>query len=137
MIYSAADLIDKTLIAKKPIAIKRFALDTAPTVYTVMSGQPVGKVYSWLNAGTGRQYLYWEFLDSYGRPYYAAHTADSYSLSAIKQQGVVSVKEAAEAEAAKAETTGDFIKKYAKTALYVIAAALVLKSVLPELIKRK
>lgn len=137
MLYSAADLINKTLIAKQPIAIKRLPLDSAPTVFTVMSGQPVGKVYSWLAAGTGRQSLYWMFMDVNNRPYYAAHTPESYSLSAIKEQGVVSVKEAAEAEAAKAETTGDFLKKYAKTALYVIAAAVVLRSVLPELIKAK
>lgn len=137
MLYSAADLVNKTLIAKQPIAIKRLPLDSAPTVFTVLSGQPVGKVYSWLAAGTGRQSLYWMFLDANNRPYYAPHSANSFSLSAIKQQGVVSVKEAAEAEAAKAETTGDFLKKYAKTALYVIAAAVVLKSALPELIKAK
>jgi hypothetical protein len=137
MLYSAADIIDKTLIAKENIAIKRLPLDSAPTVFTVQSGQPVGRVNSWLSAGAGRSTLYWMFLDSNGRPYYAAHTANSYSLSAIKQQGVVSVKEAAEAAAAKTETTSDFLKKYAKTALYVVAAAVVLKSVLPELIKRK
>lgn len=136
MTYSAEQIIDKTLIAARPVQIKRTAADSSPAVYTVATGQPVGKVYSYLSPGPDRTALYWMFYDANQRPYYVKHEQGAFSLSALKDQGAITVKEETQAEQAKSETLTDFAKKYAKTALYVIAAVVVLRSVAPEIIKK-
>lgn len=136
MQYSASQIIDKTLIAARPVQIKRTATDSAPAVYTVATGNPVGKVFSYISPGTGRNSLYWAFNDQYGRPYYAKHETGAFSLTALKDQGAITVKEETALEQSASETTADFFKKYAKTALWVIAGVMVARAVLPELVKK-
>jgi len=136
-LYSADEIIGKSLIAKVPIPIRRDAKDNAPIVYTVPAGQNVGTVYSWLNVDANRSRLYWAFYDQYKRPYYAPHQQGYYDISSLQQQGAMTVKEQVEAEKAKTETTGDIIQKNFKLLLFVGAAVIIAKSVLPELIKRK
>jgi hypothetical protein len=136
MQYSANQIIGKTLIAARPVQIKRTATDSAPAVFTVSAGNPVGVVFSYVAPGAGRSSIYWMFNDQYGRAYYAKHETGAFSLSALKNQGAITVKEETELEKAASITTADFFKKYAKTALWVIAGVLVARAVLPELIKK-
>lgn len=123
--YSAATIIGKTLIAAKPVAIKRLATDAAPVVFTVAVGQPVGVVDSYLNPKEGRSRLYWSFRDNSGRYYYAEHIPGNYSLSALKDQGAMTTKEETEAAQAnnKPFNLAEFIQK--NITLVVVAAAVV------------
>jgi len=134
-LYSADQIVGKTLIAKVQIPIKRNALDDAPTVFTVNPGQAVGTVYSWLNVGPGRSTLYWAFYDEFKRPYYAPHRVGFYDISSLQQQGTLTVKQEAEAQAKKDETLSDILQKNFRLLLIVGAVAVVAKTVLPELIK--
>jgi hypothetical protein len=136
-IYSADQIVGKSLIAKVPIKIKRFAADNSPDVYTVPVGQTVGIVDSWVNPSETRATLYWSFLDSNGRAYYAAHKPGFYDVSALGQQGALTIKEQQEAAAAQNLTTGQIIEKNFRLLVIVAGIAIVAKSVLPELIKRK
>ena len=144
MSYNAQDIIGKTLIAAGPVTIYRAANDSAAPVYTVPVGQSVGVVYSYLLPGSGRASLYWMFNDSNGRPYYTRHAAGVYSLTALKDQGVKTTLEitkdkeaAAAAQAAANMPFTEWLKANIKTVLFIGGAVIILKSVLPELIKRK
>jgi len=137
-VFSADSIIGKTLIAAKPVSITRFASDTAPVVFTVSPGQPVGVVDSYLKPGTGRSRLWWQFRDNTGRFYYSEQVTGNYSLTALKDQGVLTTKE--ETEKAEAEnkpfSLPDFIQK--NIYLVVIAAAIVAlaKQPLSNLLKK-
>jgi hypothetical protein len=123
--YSADALIGKTLIAAKPVPIKRVPLDNAAVVFTVATGQPVGVVSSFVNPTVGRSRLYWMFRDKDGRYYYSEHVQGLYSLSALTDQGVLTTKQETEAaaEANKKFNLAEFIQK--NITLVVIAAAAV------------
>lgn len=136
-LYSAEQIVGRTLIAKVQIPIKRNPLDTAPSVFTVNPGQAVGTVYSWLNVAPGRSSLYWAFYDEFKRPYYAAHKPGYYDISSLQQQGTLTVKQEAEAQAKKNETLSDILQKNFRLLLIVGAVAVVAKTVLPELIKAR
>lgn len=136
-LYSADQIIGKTLIAKVEIPIKRNALDSAPSVFTVRPGQSVGIVDSWLNVAPGRSTLYWTFNDQYGRPYYAPHKPGYYDISSLAQQGTLTVKQEQEAEQKKNETLSDILQKNFRLLLIVAAVAVVAKTALPELIKAR
>lgn len=135
-IFDASQIVGKTLFAAVPVALKRAANDSAPTIYTVAAGQAVGRVDSFVNPGAGRATLYWQFIDTNGRPYYAAHVTGRFSLSALKEQGALTVKqEQAQQEQAQL-TTGQRIEKTARLLIWVIAGALVLREVVPALISK-
>lgn len=92
---SAGDIIDKTLIAAKRIPVYRQAADGAEIVGYVDAGKPVGVVYSYLNPNPAlnRSGLWWAFYPNSGMYYYAPHNSADFSLSALKQQGVISTTE--------------------------------------------
>ncbi len=136
-IYSAADIVGKTLYGQSPIQIKRLPADSATVVYTAGTGQALGVVYSYLLPGPDRKSLYWMFKDSGGKPYYSAHAPGAYSLSALKSQGVLTVKEKAQELEKANESTGDKIIGGVKTVALIIGAAIVLKALLPDLLKGK
>jgi hypothetical protein len=123
--YSADALIGKTLIAAKPVPIKRLPMDSAPVVFTVAVGQPVGIVSSYVNPTEGRSRLYWMFRDKDGRYYYSEHVQGLYSLSALTDQGVLTTKQETEAaaDANKKFNLAEFIQK--NITLVVIVAGVV------------
>jgi hypothetical protein len=135
MEYSADQIINKTLIAAQPVAIRRAASDSAPVVYTVPVGQAVGVVYSFLLPSNNRNNLYWQFYDSAKRPYYAAHKQGMYQIKALQNQGAITVKEATE-KAAPPATVQEFIGKNLRLVIFVAAGVVLLKSVLPQIIKK-
>lgn len=118
-LYNAADIIDKTLIATKKIPVYKNAVDGAEVAGYVNAGQPVGVVYAWLaaNPGMNRSGLWWAFWPVNGMYYYAPHIEGNFSVSALKQQGVISteekIKQAQEAENEANKTWYDkIISKY-------------------------
>lgn len=128
--YSAEQIIDKTLIAKKPIKLVRYASDDAPVIYTVQPGQTVGIVYSYLLPGENRSSLYWSFNDADGRAYYAKHGVGLFDVKALKDSGALTVQEQTEAEEEKQLTTGDKIFRLVKNLAFIGAGAYLLNTII-------
>jgi hypothetical protein len=135
-IYSAADIIGKTLIAKKSIGIKREPTDLASIIFTVQPGQSVGIVDSYYNVIPGRSVLYWGFKDANGRNYYAPHLEGYFDLTALKDQGVITTQEKTQLELQKNETTKSFIERNIKNIIIIAAAAYILKEPIKNLLKK-
>jgi hypothetical protein len=129
MLYSADQIIGKTLIAAQNIELKRSAFDDSPTIYNVKPGQTVGVVDSYILPGPGRALLYWQFQDNKGSFYYAAHKAGMYSLTALTAQGTPTVVDQVRAEAKKDETTGDKIQKTVTLLALIAAGAYIVKNI--------
>lgn len=92
-IYSASQIVGKTLIANTAIQVKRVAADSSPVVRTIAKGQSVGLVYSYLPANTTRKSLYWMFYDSYNTPYYVEHKTGIFSIKGLTAQGALTIEE--------------------------------------------
>jgi hypothetical protein len=136
-LYSADQIVGKTLYGKTEVPIKRLPMDAAPVVYTGDAGKAVGVVYSWLDAKPGRSNLYWMFYDSMGKPYYAEHIEGRFSTSELAEQGTLTVKEQVEAQQKKDESTKDFIERMVKYAVIGLGAFMVIKAVIPNLFLKK
>lgn len=128
--YSADQIIGKTLIAKKPIKLKRIASDTATVIYTVDPGQSVGKVESYLLPSANRSSLYWQFMDENNRAYYAEHAIGNFDVKSIAEQGALTVVEQAEAAAEENLTTGDKIFRLVKNLALIGAGAYLLNTII-------
>lgn len=139
MQYSADQIIGKTLQAVSAVPIRRAAMDSSPVVYTVPNGQPVGVVNSFLLPKPGRNSLYWEFKDAAGRFYYTPQLPGLYNVKNLENQGAITVREATAAAAAAANPPGitDFIQKNLRFIVIVAGIAIIAKTVLPELIRRR
>ena len=119
-LYSVDQIINRTLIAKEPVKIKRLPFDSEPTVYTVQPGATVGTVYSYLLPMAGRSNLYWMFYDEFNRPYYAEHKEGRYSLTALQAQGAKTDLEIEQDKARANETLGQKLERYAN---YILLGA--------------
>ena len=117
--FNVDDIVDKTLIAKVKIPIKRYAEDNAPIVYTVNPGSSVGVVYSWLMPNANRVNMWWVFKDSNDKFYYTEHKKDIYDVTALQQQGALTLAQQQAAAAEANLTTGDKIFRLIKNALLI------------------
>lgn len=101
--YNAGDVINKTLIALKPVPVYSFPGDHELPMGYIEPGTPVGVVYSYLDASPGqdRTTLWWQFgpATNYSKYFYAPHREGLYDVSALREQGVITTKEKAEAAA--------------------------------------
>jgi hypothetical protein len=88
--FNAGDVIGKTLIANKTISIYDYPGDSSTPVSTVAAGQPVGVVYSYLDADAteDRKELWWIFMDGFGNYSYTPHAEGNFNISSLVQQGV-------------------------------------------------
>ena len=104
-IYDVSQVVDKTLVAAKDLAV----YDGYPTktytpkqVGTVRAGYPAGIVYSWINAdpGSNRGTLWWMFYPatSSGSYYFIPHNKGDFDISNLREQGVITVEEQQTAE---------------------------------------
>lgn len=124
-IFSADQVIGKTLIAKANVPLKRLPTASAPVIYTAKKGETVGRVYSWvMDGGT----LYWQFLDQYGKPYYAQHRSGIFSVEALQQQGAQTLEEIKEAQQASENPISTTIQKIFKPVALAAAAYLLIKA---------
>ncbi|WP_337045445.1 hypothetical protein [Emticicia sp. 17c] len=92
-IYNVSQVMDKTLIANSAVGVKRVASDAASVVFTIKKGQPVGVVEGYLLPSETRKTLYWMFLDTNNRAYYAEHKQGLFSLDALNRQGAVKIED--------------------------------------------
>jgi hypothetical protein len=131
-LYSAEQIINKTLIAKRPVKLYRIANDNAPVIYTVNPGDNVGKVYSYLNPNENRQTIYWAFYDDSNKPYYAAHKTGDFDIKTLSEQGALTVQQQAEEAAAQNMTTGDKVLKLVQKYLLIGAGVYLLNSIIKK-----
>lgn len=89
--YSADDIINKTLYAEKTVVIHNLPDQNSDMIYTLLAGEMVGEVYSWVLDGRGQ--LWWMIWDGNNVTGYARHEQGRYSVEALEQQGVKTVLE--------------------------------------------
>jgi len=130
--YNVDDIIDKTLIAKQPVKLYRFANDGAPVIFTVNPGQQVGKVYSYLLPGPNRTNIYWAFFDDTNRPYYAEHAPGKFDIKALGEQGALTLQEQQAAAVEASMTSGDKIFRLIKNTLLIGAGVYLLDTIIKK-----
>jgi len=124
-IFSADQVIGKTLIAKSNVPLKRYAQAAAPVIYTAKKGEVVGVVYSWVMDGPT---LYWQFLDKNGNPYYAQHRTGIFSVDALQQQGAQTLEDIKEAADQAANPIGTTVERILKPVALAAAAFFIIKA---------
>lgn len=123
MSYSAADIIGKSLIAKRPIPVYSNTSAGAKPLLVIPPGGTVGVVYSYIVPKPGNPYMYWQFESPVTkRMYYAKHVVGSFDERSLKDQGVKTAEERTKAEEEKTETTYDKVKKLVMVGIGVTAA---------------
>lgn len=95
-----ADIIDKTLIARKTLPVYNRPLPTGNQVAIVKAGDPAGVLYSWIDPDpiNGRENIWFVFRNSAGVYYYIPYEKGSYDVSALQRQGVLTEEEKRERE---------------------------------------
>jgi hypothetical protein len=113
--YSVADLVDKTITAASRVDVYRHAQDSASPAYSVGAGQPIGTLFSWLDAdGTlDRAELWFMYYDSNNVPFYTKWGPGLYNFDILEGQGVQTEQQkAADAAFAALPWYEQLIQKY-------------------------
>lgn len=111
-VYSAAQILGKTLIAKRIVDVYNRVPDMGGSkiIAGVKTGQPVGVVYSWVQNSIDKSY-WWQFRNNDGTFYYVKHAPGYFDIDALKQQGALSTLEQIEAEKKKEEENRPWYEK--------------------------
>lgn len=118
--FSAADIIGKTLFAKKDTPIFATPTEMGQPLLIIKKGQPIGVVYSYLAPNANRAKLYWVFESKTSKkPYYVAHNVGNFDIKALYDQGVKTTKEKQQEEEDKNKTTAEKISDTLKNFLYL------------------
>ena len=127
-VYSADDIIGKSLYAKTQVGLKWLAADVARPFVWIDPGEMVGIVSSYVLPNAARANLYWQFYNQDGIPFYAEHVEGRFDLDALQEQGVKSTEQKLTEAAAATMSLSDKILaavsdlgKYGITALAVVA----------------
>lgn len=134
-LFSAGDIVGKTLIAKKKISIYRSRSDAKPFGF-VNAGQPVGIVYSYLSPNLNYPNLWWMFKDN-NKVYYAEHKEGNFDISALTNQGVISTDEKTKIARSKQEkeqkgVVSFYIEKYMPWIIVGIFAVPIIKDLIKK-----
>lgn len=130
--FNAADIIDKTLIAKTSVNLYRSPDDDAPSVYTVLPGQSVGKVESYLLPSANRSSIYWQFKDANNKYYYAEHKPGRFDVKELEAQGALTLQQQQEQIQEASLTTGDKIFRLVQNALLLGAGVYLLNTIIKK-----
>jgi hypothetical protein len=91
-LYNASQLIGKTLVAQVDVPVFNALPDRGgKQIGIIKAGSPVGWVYSWVLAKDST--VWWQYKDAKGQIYYTLQGVGLYSVSALREQGVLSVPE--------------------------------------------
>lgn len=120
--YSAAEIIGKNLVAKKPVEIRRLPDINSPVVYTAQPGENIGVVFSYISAKNNNP-LFWQFHDKYNRFYYVEHSPGKFSEKVVRDQGAITTKEQEEQKQEENKSTFEKISDTVKTfgAFFILA----------------
>ena len=121
--YSAGDLIGKTLVANREMPVYNLpSYDSgAKEITRARKGNVLGVVYSYVGGQAGRP-LNWQFKTPAGQFYYVEHAPNNFDTESLKEQGVQTPKEKAEAEAEAGKSTGDKILDAGKKIAWALVA---------------
>lgn len=125
--YSADQIVGKTLVAKKKVAIHRLPSKDSPVVYQVNPGITVGVVYSWVQGSNG---IWWMYYDSNNKPYYTLHEPGMYDIKTLTAQGVESLEQIQEAEKKAEDPIGYYLTKLLKPAVFAVVGYFGIKAIL-------
>jgi hypothetical protein len=118
--YNPDDIIGKTLYALKRVNGYNLADEKSDPIYTFNAGAPVGVVFSYVSKPDG---LYWQFRYN-NRSYFVKHAQGRFNLSDLKNQGLQTEQEKAQAEAeankGPLDKIFDFGKKSATAIIIVL-----------------
>ena len=128
--FNAADIIGKTLIAKRQTNILRLPSSNAIPVFQANAGETIGVVNSYLLPNNERNNIFWMFEDNVGRPYYVEHQQNKFDVKTLQQQGVLTLEEIKAQTDAANETIGNKIFKYVKNGFLIAASTYVLKALI-------
>ncbi|HQU99520.1 MAG TPA: hypothetical protein PLO59_00110 [Bacteroidia bacterium] len=132
-VYSATEIIGKSLYGRVAIPIRRQAVDNMPIVYTAAPGKLIGKVINFIAPRPGyNATLYWEFADANGVKYYTPHVEGYYDINNLQNQGAQTVQQQAEAEAQANKSTSDKIIDTVKWVAVAAVVAVVGKSLIAK-----
>lgn len=111
-IYSADEVIDKFLYAKKPILVYRGYPDSKD-YYSVGTGELIGQVYSYIYPDD-RSIVWWQLYDpnSTATDHYVMHQTDAFDVQALKSQGAESEEEKQAAKDKENEGFEYYLKTY-------------------------
>lgn len=136
--FSAAQIVDKTLTAKRTVYVYRDATDVAKSYGKVDPGNPVGVVLSWLDPKAGRSKLWWVFRDGSGGYYYTPHDNGIFDVADLKAQGAITVTDQREKEEFDdLPWYEQLIKKYGIYLLAVPVAVAVVPPLISEIFKSR
>jgi hypothetical protein len=129
-IFSANEIIGKTLFARVAVPVYRLPEFSANPVFTVKPGEAIGVVYSYLDAKPGRPFV-WTFLDKNNKAYYVRHDSKSFDLTALKKQGAKTTEE--KEKESKPKTAGDRLEKIGKIAIFSILGFFIGREILKRI----
>lgn len=143
--YSMNQIVDKTLYAKTNMYVYGSAANGTPPTYGVKAGDPIGVVYSWLDANPtyGRTGIWFMFYPSGGQSnyYYAPYVQGWYDVSELQVQGALTDLQVIQAEKDKEkednttwyEKLGD---KLVPVIIWVSLGVAAIK-ILPDILRRE
>lgn len=136
MPFYADDVLGKTLKANRDVDVYRGSQTGAngSPFAEVKRGYPVGVVRGWIGT-PGTDSHWWEFDDPQNSTYYVKHIQGVFDVKDLREQGLLTVKEIADAETEANLTPwerGEGLVKYGITALVLGGIA---KLVLGKIIK--
>lgn len=127
--YNLSQLLNKSIFVIKDTECKRAAIDNYPVFYTVKKGNSLGRLKGWVSPNTYRDSYWFEFEDVYKKTFYVKIESGRFSISALNEQGALTVKEEVEQAKKKEEDAKkdgfDKTKEIATIGLYAVIAIVV------------
>lgn len=119
--YTVNQVLDKVLIAEKDVKVYSGAWDNSTVKYVTKAGNMIGHVYSYLLPKAGRSDT-WLMLQTGPSTFvYVRNEAGAFDTTALRDQGILTVKEETEKEAEENDRLSDPIAYYAKKLLLPVA----------------
>lgn len=137
-IFDVRDVVNKTLMAKIKVPVYAQPRNDAAAFGYVAPGQPVGVVYSWLDPAPAKnRTTIWFMYESPEGFYYTPLIGGYYDVSALREQGVISIEEKVELEkeaAADAQLSlvERLVKQYAPWVLGTVVAVAAVKGIIQK-----
>ena len=135
-LFSANQIIGKTLIAKRPLIAYSLPLDkdvNKKELFKIPTGGTVGIVDTYFSPKNNRSSLWWGFKQG-NNFYYVEHAKGNFDITALKKQGTPTTEEE---QPKKEEPIEDKIEKYIKYAGIAAIGLIGLNIILKNYIKNK
>jgi hypothetical protein len=134
-IFSAKNIVGKTLIAKKKVYLY-ISPGAKNPIASINPGQTIGVVYSYLSPNKNRSQLWWMFQNGINFVY-VPHQEGSFDIKSLKDQGVISTEDTTKAEQEKLEkaqkgAVSYYIEKYVPWIIAGIFAVPLIKDLIKK-----